>query len=52
MRMEEETNEGDPLLDNQYPGYNNKTFQGIDYSMEERTSCFFSYKRCGCMSAC
>lgn len=36
--MEEETDEGDPLWDNQYPGKDNKSFQGVNNPIEERTS--------------
>ncbi|MFQ6618253.1 MAG: hypothetical protein ACE5QV_06145 [Fidelibacterota bacterium] len=42
--MEEEAHEGHSLLDNQYCGQDNKTFQAIDSSIKERTSQFSSYK--------
>ena len=44
--MEEEEDEGHPLLDHQYCRQDNKTFQGIDYSTEERTPLFYSHKKC------
>jgi len=42
----EEEDEGHPLLDHQYCRQDNKTFQAIDYSTEERTPQFCSHKKC------
>jgi hypothetical protein len=42
--MEEEADEGNPVWDNQYPGKDHKSFQGVDNSIEKRTSPFYTFQ--------